>query len=163
MKKILIQLQTQTLHAFDDDELWGQFLVSTAKNGAGQQENSGCTPLGKHTIAQKIGENAPIHSVFVGRVATGEIYDDKLGVDNPQRDWILTRILWLQGLERGKNLGENEQGCCDTYQRYIYIHGTPDSEPMGVPKSHGCIRMRNDELIRLFDWAECGTLVEILP
>lgn len=162
MKRLLVNTTTQTLTAFEDDKVWATFLVSTAKNGVGQQENSGCTPLGKHTIAQKIGENMPINTVFVGRVPTGEIYDDNLASQFPNRDWILTRILWLAGLEKGHNLGENAQGVCDTYRRYIYIHGTPDSEPMGVPLSHGCIRMRNDELIRLFDWVQVDTLVEIV-
>lgn len=161
-KSLKIVIGEQTLYAYDNDQLWRQFAISTAKNGIGQQEGSGCTPLGQHKIAQKIGDGLPPNAVLVGRVFTGEIYDDKLGADNPQRDWILTRILWLMGLEDGYNLGQNEQGCCDTYQRYIYIHGTPDSEPMGVPLSHGCIRMRNDALIELFDWVQVDTLVEIV-
>lgn len=139
-----------------------EFIISTAKNGIGSQEGSGCTPLGKHFIAEKIGENTPINSVFVGRVPTGEIYDEQLGKQHPNRDWILSRILWLSGCEEGLNKGENDQGCCDTYQRYIYIHGTPDTEPMGTPLSHGCIRMRNEELLWLFDQVEEGTPVEII-
>lgn len=139
-----------------------EFIISTAKNGIGSQEGSGCTPLGKHFIAEKIGEKAPINSVFVGRVPTGEIYDEQLGKEHPNRDWILSRILWLSGCEEGLNRGENDQGCCDTYQRYIYIHGTPDTEPMGIPLSHGCVRMRNEELVWLFDQVEEGTPVEII-
>lgn len=162
MKLIQIYIDTQTLVVFNNDKVMKSYSISTAKNGIGQLEGSGCTPLGQHKIAQKIGENAPIYSVFVGRVATGEIYDENLANHFPNRDWILTRILWLQGLEDGHNLGNNEQGiCCDTFSRYIYIHGTPDTEPMGVPCSHGCIRMRNHELIELFDWVEVGTTVQI--
>ncbi|WP_296403980.1 L,D-transpeptidase [Psychrobacter sp.] len=138
------------------------FSISTAKNGIGNQEGSGCTPLGKHCIANKIGNNLPENSVFVARQATGEIYNDRLGEQYPDRDWILTRILWLTGCEKGFNKGENKVGCCDTYKRYIYIHGTPHTEPMGVPLSHGCIRMRNLDLLWLFDNVEEGTPVEIV-
>lgn len=122
-----------------------------------------CTPLGRHVVAQKIGDNAPINSVFVARVATGEIYDAVLGLNNPDRDWILTRILWLAGTEDGFNKGVDETGIsCDTYERYIYIHGTPDSEPMGEPHSHGCIRMHSHDLVALFDCVDVGMMVEIV-
>lgn len=162
-KRILINITDQTLTAFENHTLWQTFVVSTAKNGVGQLENSGCTPLGRHTVAQKIGDELPINAVLVGRAFTGEIYDEQLASQFPNRDWILSRILWLKGLEDGLNLGNNEQGvCCDSYARYIYIHGTPDTEPMGVPLSHGCIRMRNAEMIALFDWATVGMLVEIV-
>lgn len=139
------------------------YSISTAKNGVGSQHNSGCTPLGQHVIAQKIGDNQAMNTVFVGRVPTGEVYSATLGASYPQRDWILSRILWLQGLEKGRNQGVNDQGVCDTYQRYIYIHGTPDSEPMGVPLSHGCIRMRNTDIIELSAQVEEGTPVFIVP
>ena len=93
---------------------------------------------------------------------TGEIYDAELGLLNPERDWILSRILWLSGLEEGVNKGSNSQGGCDTYQRYIYIHGTPDSEPMGIPLSHGCVRMRNQDIVELFEQVNEGTMVTII-
>ncbi len=164
--KIVVNIAKQTLTLIMPHEQGDcdshEFIISTAKNGIGSQEGSGCTPLGKHFIADKIGANTPINSVFVGRVATGEIYDEKLGEAYPNRDWILSRILWLSGCEEGRNKGVNEQGCCDTYQRYIYIHGTPDTEPMGQPLSHGCVRMRNEELVWLFDQVEEGTPVEII-
>lgn len=174
---IVINIDKQTLALFkasksadlenQQDELLELHLlkvfdVSTAKNGIGNLESTGCTPLGKHVIAEKIGANAPINSVFVGRVATGEIYNDRLGTLNPERDWILSRILWLAGTEEGINKGNNQLGCCDTYKRYIYIHGTPDTEPMGLPMSHGCIRMRNTDVIWLFDNVKIGTSVEII-
>lgn len=138
------------------------FKVSTAKNGINNMEGTGGTPLGHHIIADKIGTTMPINSVFVGRVPTGEIYSDTLGQQNPDRDWILSRILWLRGCEVGVNLGNNEKGCCDTYERYIYIHGTPDTEPMGEPLSHGCIRMRNEDIVWLFEQVTEGTSVYIV-
>lgn len=139
------------------------FAISTAKNGVGQQNGSGRTPLGKHQICEKFGENLPINSVFVARQFTGEIYDDALASQFPDRDWILTRILWLDGCEQGFNQGKNALGNCDTRSRYIYIHGTPECEPMGIPMSHGCIRMRNADILAIFDQVSVGTIVEIFP
>jgi lipoprotein-anchoring transpeptidase ErfK/SrfK len=103
-----------------------------------------------------------MNAVFVGRVPTGEIYDTNLGELHPKRDWILSRILWLSGLEEGLNKGSNSQGGCDTYERYIYIHGTPDTEPMSIPLSHGCIRMRNEDIVELFEQVEEGMPVTIV-
>jgi lipoprotein-anchoring transpeptidase ErfK/SrfK len=131
--------------------------VSTALNGAGEQEGSGCTPRGWHTIRAKIGQGQAVNSVFVGRRPTGEIFDASLAERYPQRDWILTRILWLSGLE----VGTNRLGNVDTMRRYIYIHGCPDKEPVGVPRSHGCIRMHNPDLLALFDRVEAGLKVWI--
>lgn len=135
------------------------YSVSTAANGIGEQSGSGKTPQGWHRIAAKIGAAQPENAVFVGRRPTGEIYSDELAENHPQRDWILSRILWLQGLE----VGRNRMGNVDTMRRFIYIHGTPDSEPMGVAKSHGCIRMRNKDLLELFDLVEANTQVWIQP
>ena len=140
---ILIDLAKQTLYLPQYNKF---YLISSAKNGIGEQENSGKTPRGWHRIAQKIGTNAAKNAVFIARQPTGEIYDQQLAQQFPQRDWILSRILWLEGLEKGFNQGEG----CDSFQRYIYIHGTPETEPMGIPMSHGCIRMRNDEVMELF-------------
>ena len=135
------------------------YSISSGLNGVGCEKSSGRTPLGLHQVRAKIGHNAPINTVFIGRRATGEIYDESLAVNHPQRDWILSRILWLSG----KEIGVNRLGNVDSMQRYIYIHGTPDSEPMGRPLSHGCIRMRNQDLIELFDLIEPGTEVMITP
>lgn len=159
---IVVNIAEQTLSLLKGEQLIHQYQVSTAKNGIGALEGTGCTPLGRHIIAQKIGGDQPIYTVFVGRQPTGEIYDAKLGRQAPHRDWILSRILWLQGCEEGINKGETAAGCCDTYQRYIYIHGTPDSEPMGIPLSHGCIRMRNVDVIELFKKVVVGTPVDIV-
>jgi lipoprotein-anchoring transpeptidase ErfK/SrfK len=133
------------------------YPVSTAKNGAGELMGSECTPTGWHKIRAKIGAGQPLNSVFVGRRATGEIYNVELGGQNPQRDWILTRILWLGGLEAGKN----RYGNVDSTWRYIYIHGSPDQLMDGSPGSHGCIRMKNADVLDLFNRIEVGVKVYI--
>lgn len=155
---IVVEIASQRLLLRRGDQMVGEFPISTAKNGAGQQQGSECTPLGRHQIRAMIGAQAPLNSVFVARRATGEIYSSVLAAEHPGRDWILTRILWLSGLEPGLN----RFGSVDTMQRYIYIHGTPESEPMGEPLSHGCVRMRNHDLIELFDQIEVGTEVVIV-
>jgi len=134
-----------------------RFAIASALNGVGQQQGSEKTPLGLHQICEKIGANAPVNAVFVARTATGEIYAPELARRFPGRDWILTRILWLSGLEPGFNAG----GQVDTRQRYIYIHGCPDTVRMGVPSSHGCIRMHNADLLEVFDRAVVGDMVVI--
>ena len=156
--KITVDIPAQTLTLCDDQgrEL-RRYSVSTAANGAGELSGSFCTPRGRHVVRAKIGAGQPSNAVFVARRPTGEVHTPELGAQFPQRDWILTRILWLSGREPGYN----RLGDCDTMRRYIYIHGTPGSEPMGVPASHGCIRMRNDELVELFDLVPVGTAVEI--
>lgn len=155
---IEISIQHQTLTLFDN---FGgakvKYKISTATNGTGCLKDSGCTPLGEHIIRAKIGADMPENTVFVGRRPTGEIYTPALMTQFPNRDWILTRILWLSG----KEIGKNRLGDVDTMQRYIYIHGSPDSVEMGKPGSHGCIRMRNTELIQLFNLVPVGTLVNI--
>ena len=161
-KHIIINIAKQSLSLYKHNVKICQYGVSTAKNGIGSQQDSGCTPLGRHIIAQKIGGHEPINAVFVGRVPTGEIHSAEFGADYPERDWILTRILWLQGLEEGINKGSNDKGGCDTYQRYIYIHGTPDNESMDLPLSHGCVRMRNQDIVELYDKIEEGVAVTII-
>lgn len=131
--------------------------ISSGKNGIGSEKNSGKTPLGRHLIRAKIGADYSVNTVFVGRRATGECYSEALAKQFPERDWVLTRILWLSGCE----VGVNRLGNVDTMQRYIYLHGTPDSEPMGRPESHGCIRMRNTDIVKLFDLVPVGTPVLI--
>ncbi len=131
--------------------------IATASNGTGQQQGSECTPLGSHRIRAKIGIDEPINTVFVGRRPTGEVYSPKLDSQYPERDWILTRILWLCGNEVGHNRG----GMVDTQRRYVYIHGAPDSHDMGIPSSHGCIKMRNNDVVELFDRVSIGTTVLI--
>ena len=149
--------QTLTLHDETGDVLM-QTQVSTAKNGMGEQMGSNCTPRGEHVIRAKVGAAQPLNTVFVARRPSGETYSPGLRALYPQRDWILTRILWLSGLEPGKN----RLGNVDTMRRHIYIHGAPDEDPMGIPGSHGCIKMRTQEVIELFDRVPPGTPVTIL-
>jgi L,D-transpeptidase YbiS len=134
------------------------YSISSARNGVGELRDSEQTPRGRHTIRAKIGAGAPINSVFIARRPTGEIYSSALRKQYPERDWILTRILWLSGLE----VGQNRLGRVDTMRRYIYIHGAPDEDQMGVPGSRGCIKMSNHDLIELFELVEVGIPVTIM-
>jgi lipoprotein-anchoring transpeptidase ErfK/SrfK len=159
MMKIMIDIPAQTLEAFDAaSNLIHRFPVSTGKNGVGEENGSFCTPRGKHIIRAKIGAGQPVDTIFVKRRPTGEIYTPQLGATQLGRDWILTRILWLSGNEPGYN----RSGSCDTMRRFIYIHGTPDSTPVGKPGSRGCIRIRNKDMLVLFDLVAVGTPVEII-
>jgi len=135
-----------------------KYSVSTARLGSGEKRDSFCTPRGRHIIRAKIGAGQPLNTVFAARRPTGEIYSPALAKKFPQRDWILTRILWLSGCE----VGFNRLGDVDTMRRYIYIHGSPDTEPMGIPGSIGCVRMHNSDVVDLFDRVAVGTLVNIL-
>jgi lipoprotein-anchoring transpeptidase ErfK/SrfK len=155
--RILVDLPSQVLLLTHGDALIRRYRVSTARNGPGEWRDSGCTPRGLHRIRIRIGAGCPEGTVFVGRRPTGEVYRPELAACFPDRDWILTRILWLSGMEPGRNRG----GGVDTLRRYIYIHGCPETDPMGVPRSHGCIRMRNRDLMQLFDLVAPGTLVDI--
>lgn len=157
--QIRISLPQQTLEVHDaHGALLHRYLVSTAKNGPGEQQGSGCTPRGRHLVRAKVGAGATANTVFVGRRPTGELWSPELAAQFPGRDWILTRILWLSGREPGCNrLGE-----VDTMRRYIYLHGSPDTSVMGVPGSHGCVRLRNDDIIELFDLIPPYTPVDIV-
>ena len=156
--RIEISTRHQTLTLFDNfGGVKAKYNVSTAANGVGCEKDSGCTPLGNHIVRAKIGAGAEPNMVFVGRRPTGEICTPELMAQHPNRDWILTRILWLSGTE----IGKNRLGNVDTMQRYIYIHGSPNSTEMGKLGSHGCVRMRNADVIALFDWVELGTPVLI--
>ena len=156
-RSIHIDSHAQTLSLHESDQLLHRWPISTARNGLGERHGSGCTPRGEHRIRLKIGEDCLPNTVFVGRRPTGEVYSEALSQEYPGRDWILSRILWLTGCRSGFNRG----GEYDTLRRFIYIHGCPDSEPMGVPASHGCIRMRNDDVIVLFDLVPVGCPVFI--
>lgn len=157
MYSIEVDIANQTMVVFAGDNIIKNYLVSTAQNGAGEIKNSFKTPRGRHIIRAKIGADQPANTVFIERRPTGEIYSFPMREKFPNRDWILTRIFWLSGLEKGKNrLGE-----VDTMQRFIYIHGTPDDVTLGVPGSRGCIRMRNSDIIELFDLIPVGTEITI--
>jgi lipoprotein-anchoring transpeptidase ErfK/SrfK len=156
--KVTINISAQILELLDDSAtVLKRYSVSTALRGAGEEAGSNCTPRGRHIIRAKIGAGQPVNTVFVRRRPTGEIYTPQLEAGQPGRDWILTRILWLSGCEPGYN----RLGTCDTMRRYIYIHGTPDSRKLGVPASHGCINMRNADLLELFELVSAGTMVHI--
>ncbi len=156
--KIMVSVARQMLTLLaDDGQVLREYAVSTAAAGVGEVPGSYRTPRGRHLIRAKIGAGQPENAVFVRRRPTGEIWTPELAAAHPGRDWILTRILWLSGCEPGFNRG----GDCDTMRRYIYIHGSPDSAEMGRPGSHGCIRMRNADLVELFARVPCYTPVEI--
>lgn len=156
--KIVVSVAAQTLTLLDDDGAVLQvYQVSTAANGVGEVSGSYQTPRGQHVIRAKIGAGMPENTVFVRRRPTGEIWTPELADAFPGRDWILTRILWLSGCEPGFN----RLGCVDTMRRYVYVHGSPDTAEMGVPGSHGCVRMRNADIIELFERVPCYTPVEI--
>jgi lipoprotein-anchoring transpeptidase ErfK/SrfK len=156
---IRIDVASQTLHLLDDEgRVQHRYPVSTGARGVGEKNGSYCTPRGRHVIRARIGASQPAGAVFVQRRPTGEVYSPELGARFPGRDWILTRILWLSGCEPGFN----RLGDVDTMRRFIYIHGTPDEVPLGEPGSKGCVRMRNADIIDLFDRVAVGTRVEII-
>ncbi|MGH8461533.1 MAG: L,D-transpeptidase family protein [Stenotrophobium sp.] len=152
-----LDLTRQQLRLLDGGQVLREYTVSTGGNGAGEINGSGCTPRGRHKVRAKIGAGAAPGAVFVGRRHTGEIWTPELHAKFPGRDWMLTRILWLSGLERGRN----RLGCVDTFRRYIYLHGTPPVTALGRPGSHGCVRMNNQDVIGLFDLIPAGTEIEI--
>lgn len=156
-RQIRVSIGEQRLQLLEGARVLMDVAVATAANGPGERLHSERTPRGRHRVRARIGAGCPVNSVFVGRRPTGEIYSPALRAQHPGRDWILTRILWLCGEEPGRNrLGE-----VDSMRRYIYIHGAPDDDPMGVPSSHGCVKMRNSDVIRLFELTPVGTRVLI--
>jgi lipoprotein-anchoring transpeptidase ErfK/SrfK len=156
--RIGISIPDQVLELRDDaDRLLKTYAVSTAAKGVGEESGSYCTPRGRHIVRAKVGAGATANTVFVRRRPTGEIWTPELAAEFPGRDWILTRILWLSGCEPGRN----RLGTVDTMRRYVYIHGSPDTVPMGTPGSIGCVRMRNSDIVELFDLVPAYTPVEI--
>lgn len=156
--RIRIDIGTQTLALLAGSRAVREWPVSTSKFGVGERMGSFKTPRGRHIVRAKIGADAQAGTVFVGRRPTGEVYSEALAVEQPDRDWILTRILWLSGTE----VGRNRLGDVDTMRRFIYIHGTPDSVTLGVPGSIGCVRASNDAVIELFELVPIGTIVDIV-
>jgi len=156
--RIDVSIKEQVLRLSDaTGRLLRGYPVSTAANGAGEVSGSYCTPRGKHLVRAKIGGGLAENTILVARRPSGEVYCPELAERFPTRDWILTRILWLSGCEPGRN----RLGQVDTMRRYVYIHGSPDTTPMGRPGSHGCIRMRNADIVELFDLVPPYTPVEI--
>ncbi len=156
-RRIRVSLENQRLALLDSDKVLKTYRVSTSKNGAGESADSFKTPRGRHVIRAKIGDGSPEGVVFRARRSTGEVYSDELAREDPDRDWVLTRILWLSGTE----VGRNRLGSVDTMRRYIYIHGTPYSDRLGEAASLGCIRMSNSDVVELYKLVPLGTVVEI--
>ena len=158
MNSINIKVTDQQLRLLDEDgKLIKQYPVSTSKYGTGNENGSEQTPLGLHRIKDKLGGAMPVNEVFIGRVPHGNLDECiERGVDLPD-DVIMSRIMWLEGMEPGRNKG----GYVDTYQRYIYIHGTNHEEDIGTPSSIGCIRMCNKDIVELFRLVDVGTEVLI--
>jgi lipoprotein-anchoring transpeptidase ErfK/SrfK len=154
---IKVSIDAQRLQLLEQGRVVMDVAIATAANGPGELMHSECTPRGRHRVRARIGEGCPPNTVFVGRRPTGEIYSAALKAAHPGRDWMLTRILWLCGEEPGRN----RLGRVDSMRRYIYIHGCPEEDPMGIPSSHGCVKMRNREVIELFDRVPLGTPVLI--
>jgi lipoprotein-anchoring transpeptidase ErfK/SrfK len=152
---VFIDTATRQLVCYDNNNIVAAYAISSAKNGLGELQGSECTPRGWHTIHAVIGMEAAVNSVFVSRKFTGEIYSPELQAAHPTRDWILTRIIQLDGLESGRN----KNGAVDTLMRYVYIHGTPDSTDLTQNGSHGCIRMHNHDMIAFANWISVGTKV----
>ena len=157
MKEIRVSISLQTLCLMENGQQLREWRVSTARNGPGEHKGSEQTPRGRHIVRARIGAGQALRTVFRGRRPTGEVWSPALSEQFPGRDWILTRILWLSGCEPGRN----RSGDVDSMRRYIYIHGTPDDQPMGVPLSHGCIRMRNEDILDLFELTPAYTPVWI--
>ncbi|HET6719814.1 MAG TPA: L,D-transpeptidase [Rhodocyclaceae bacterium] len=156
---MVVSIADQAADLYDDAGVRiRRYPVSTAAKGVGEIRDSYCTPRGRHYVRAKIGAGQPINTVFVRRRPTGELYSTALQASAPDRDWILTRILWLSGCEPGFN----RLGRVDTMRRYIYLHGTPDQTPLGRPGSHGCIRIANRDIIELFDLLPVYSAVEII-
>lgn len=152
---LIVNLEQQTMDVYEGETHRCQYRVATGKKGIGELSGSEKTPRGRHKIRAKIGDNEAENTVFIGRRPTGEIYQPSMRNEHPNRDWILTRIMWLSGLEPGFN----RLGNVDTMRRYVYIHGCPDEDEMGIPSSHGCVKMRNSDIIELFDLIPVGTEV----
>ncbi len=155
--QIIIDSEQQKLFLYQNGVVIKTYPISTAKKGLGEQKNSFQTPRGWHTIRAKIGQNQPINTVFKARRPTGQIYNPELASKHSNTDWILSRIIWLSGLE----IAKNRLGIYDTMQRYIYIHGTSDEDAIGKPTSMGCIRMNNNDIVELFDLVSVGLSVFI--
>ena len=157
--EVTIQLRHQMLNVWRDGLCIKQYDISSAANGVGEVQGSGCTPRGRHIIRAKIGAGVPEGTVFKARRVAQDVplYSPEAALTQPNRDWILSRILWLSGTERGYN----RLGCVDTFRRYIYIHGTPDTHKLGEASSHGCIRMACKDVIELFELVSIGTIVTL--
>jgi hypothetical protein len=157
-KYMYVSVKYQRLYLIVNDSTIRKYSISTAKKGIGCKVNSNKTPSGLHTIKRKIGADVPLGGILESRVHTGKIAEILTEKKNAAKDYVTTRVMWLQGEEPGLNKGRN----VDSYNRYIYIHGTPEEGFIGEPASHGCVRMRNKDVIELYDFIDEGTPILIL-
>ena len=155
---IFVSIEKQKLYHIKNNKIISEFIISSSAYGTGNKAGSNKTPLGLHRVKQKYGDNTPINGRMKGRVYYGKIATIYKDNTKSKTDDVTTRVLWLEGLERGKNKGEG----IDSFKRYIYIHGTSEEGRLGTPASHGCIRMKNKEVIDLYNKVAIGTLVLIL-
>ena len=155
---LFISIQNQKLYHIKNEKIINTFIISSSEYGVGSKAGSNKTPLGLHQVKEKHGKNTPIKGKMVGRVFYGDIATIYTDRTKSKTDDVTSRILWLEGMEEGKNKGKG----IDSYKRYIYIHGTSEEGRLGIPASHGCIRMKNKEVIDLYKIIEVGTLVLIL-
>jgi len=156
---IIISINDQRLYLLTNNEIIKSYIISTATAGTGSRSGSNKTPLGVHRVSQKFGKNAEIGTIFKARVNTHRVAQilTKAG-EKSNADNVTSRILWLSGMEQGFNKGGN----VDSHSRYIYIHGTDEEGRLGQPASHGCIRMKNQSVIDLFEQVPLGTIVDII-
>jgi len=153
---LIVSIRNQELVIIENDTLQRTFSISTSKNPPSCTENSFGTPLGIHALADKIGDGEPIGMVFKGRVPTSHF--SELPEEEQKKNLITTRIIRIRGLEEGYNSGKE----CDSYDRYVYIHGTNHEDRIGEPFSGGCIELANVEVIELFDTVAEGDLLAIV-
>ncbi len=159
---IVIDVPSQRLTLYEPDKAPASYDVSTALRGVGSREGTLQTPPGLHRVKTKIGTSAAPFGIFVGRESIGTIWTPKYKDPDGHEDLVLSRILWLEGLEPGKNKGVDSDGrTVDSFKRFIYIHGTNHENKIGTPASQGCVRMRNDEVVQLYRRVPQGTLVWI--
>ena len=155
---LFISIENQKMYHIKNNNIISEYIISSSAYGTGNKLGSNKTPLGLHKIKQKYGKATPINGRMVGRIFYGYIANIHTDETKSRTDDITSRILWLEGMEEGKNKGTG----IDSYKRYIYIHGTSEEGRLGTPTSHGCIRMKNKEVIDLYKIIEVGTLVLIL-
>ena len=155
---IFVSIDQQKMYHIHSDKIYKSYNISSSKFGIGNEKGSNKTPLGLHKIKEKHGESIPLNGRLIGRVFYGQIAEIFSDTTTSKTDDITSRVLWLEGLEKGINKGKD----IDSYKRYIYIHGTSEEGKIGKPASHGCIRMKNKDVIDLFKEVSIGTFVLIL-
>ena len=155
---IYVSIKNQKLYHIQHDSIINEYIISSSVYGIGSTSGSNKTPIGLHRIREKYGERTPINGKMTGRVFHGYIATIYTDQRKSKTDDVTSRILRLEGLEKGKNKGQG----IDSFKRYIYIHGTSEEGRLGKPASHGCIRMKNKEVIDLYKLVEVGTFVLIL-